>query len=1489
MADASRLPMGARLWEERDPLVRSASVCRLDEVKIIGKKGDKVAVWKQAPGKEARVVWIQAKNVSNPEHEPYLIDPPPGTEDEAPAIGDLGDPKTFSGDISAIKPLHPEKPVPETGWLPSHKLKMLAQKLKDLGIQPQNTFSKAVAAGEPVPDAVPEPVGLSGLPAAGVEPDEPKELPDNVKELLKNKEWDEVAASSAKLNPGQQLNLMGDLIDALDDVKESENWDEAAKMASLIAAVAKHAGKSKISDSYAQQAGEFEKKATTTKEPEKKAPTNSDVKHAVDDRNYAFLIDNATDLTLDQLDYVSASYPEAVTEKDFEKMAALATVMAKAWGEKPEGEAWAKLAKQAAQKAAEEPKEPELPTPPDAPKTTYISPQKVAAALKSGAHDFLHANAAKIGKKGQELIAARVQEAEAAGDWDTALALSDVLQVGASTKKQQAEWAAKKDEYWKKTAEKQVAAGEPPPEPPTKAGPPDNVPDETFDWMPKASPNYKPVTPSEAFALQQGLGLGPGEFIHAVMEEVFRVVDLADNEYVDPKTGIILDKNTGQVVKKAKKQIAAAGLGLKAPTSDPTAAPVLTDVPAKPPPEAQQPESPPPAAITPSKLKPGDLPKAPPAQETAAPAAMAKAAAKVKPPAEIPEPSTLTLVGSANGLGGYGDKQLYEDAKGQKWLFKLAFEKSGTSAKPYAAVVQQVWSQVARLMRPEQLAIGVVKIGGKIGTLQPFLDRDEQQPDLRHTHPKDLSDDDRTIVAREHLLDWMMSQHDSHGAQFIRAKDGTIYGIDKEQGFRFFGSDRLAIDYRPNPETPYYNTFWTSWVKGEFDFDPMVMKEALEKLESIPTADYIAMLRPYVETLYPNKPAEQAKFLKAAKKRKLDLRKDFERFITDLYRKKEKTDKGEFTFDKGWASEKAGPKKVVKKLAFKAPSDPKQGTEVLTPDGSTSQPGWVINIPGFEGLRLKPALNPMTGEPDPTKYAIKVSNSDAGGITKMKHLLDKAGIPIIPPPPEVVGAAGGHIKGSQYTIILVSKADWDAAHMEVEEIIEPAGIAKTPPKARYFPDEYDNESVTSNAQEIDQLHATKLGRHGRRFSADGPAVEGSVLRAKKFREPGGQPYHLVHFKLRKHVWLKLATQGTIGKFSFPLASYDEGEDAFEEVGGHSDTVATRMWKVEGSEVHLATGTEKWSYMGSCYIKVRPKKGQTPAQAVRAALAAVSPDLESDVFRNPTAEEQEIHRLSRILWAKAPQVADQLPESQRTVQNLRNLLKQHKIKDEEIEATTHEEVFPGYSAHVERGRSKRLAGGKFRYLFNGINSVSSAISILQTGLMGIHERNLNGIPQFGVSYSSDVNSGSGDGILVSTVTESGFGFNFQNHPFAQQLQVLIHPDEADRLDTYMYRGDHFGRCRESDTDWQQRASVEKEMQNQQKSYATAAEMSFRRGIRKERLLRLVCPTEAVRLQAIKEAKGAGILEVNGVPIEDFIVHETNLGQAYEKYVRPLMET
>ncbi len=267
----------------------------------------------------------------------------------------------------------------------------------------------------------------------------------------------------------------------------------------------------------------------------------------------------------------------------------------------------------------------------------------------------------------------------------------------------------------------------------------------------------------------------------------------------------------------------------------------------------------------------------------------------------LPTASELRLKGSANHLGGGGDKRMYVDAQGREYLFKIAASKDGSKVEPHRAHVQAAYAAIARKVKPNHPPIETATLDGVLGTLQPFM---AAKGHLRAVAPAALTDTEKLGVASDHVLDWLGSQHDSHGANLLRTQDGDVVSVDKEQGFKYFPNDELSTDYHPNAKygerEPYYNTFWRDWSEGQFDFDPASLKPTIEAVERISPEEYTDTLRPYAKTRSKGDPAKEAAFLDAALQRKLDIRKDFEGFFSQLYQMRT-GEQGTFTFNSGWS------------------------------------------------------------------------------------------------------------------------------------------------------------------------------------------------------------------------------------------------------------------------------------------------------------------------------------------------------------------------------------------------------------------------------------------------------------------------------------------------------------------------------------------------------------------------------------------------------------
>jgi hypothetical protein len=262
-----------------------------------------------------------------------------------------------------------------------------------------------------------------------------------------------------------------------------------------------------------------------------------------------------------------------------------------------------------------------------------------------------------------------------------------------------------------------------------------------------------------------------------------------------------------------------------------------------------------------------------------------------------------------------GETRFYIDPNNKRYIVKLAVARNNFKEhQPFRAVAQEIFSQVSSVVRPRKY-VPVVQIKGGVNgmpaTVQPFI---EHSVSLDTVIVSKLSFMQKKDIAEEHMLDWLLSQHDTHIKNLLIRPDGHIVSIDKEQGFKYFMGDfkynniliptdtELSIDYHPNSiygeKEPYYNNFWRAFRDKIIDFDPTVIKPVLKRIENIPKSDYIKVLHKFAISKYTDKNTIK-KFIDLGLKRKNDIRNDFETFISNLYIIRTGK-KGTFTFENGW-------------------------------------------------------------------------------------------------------------------------------------------------------------------------------------------------------------------------------------------------------------------------------------------------------------------------------------------------------------------------------------------------------------------------------------------------------------------------------------------------------------------------------------------------------------------------------------------------------------
>lgn len=874
--------------------------------------------------------------------------------------------------------------------------------------------------------------------------------------------------------------------------------------------------------------------------------------------------------------------------------------------------------------------------------------------------------------------------------------------------------------------------------------------------------------------------------------------------------------------------------------------------------------------------KKADLPKATPAKPKLDPKPEPKYGLGYIPPAPntvaadlpIPPPDGLTKKKSGSSLGGAGQKDIYVDSQGNEFLFKLATSKGSGQVEEFRAHVQAGFSEIAREIKPIHPRIEVTKLGGTVGAIYPFLPGADKV-DLSGESPSSLSDQEKLDVAEEHLLDWVMSQHDSHSKNFLRTAEGRIVGIDKEQGFKYMEEDKLDIDYHPNSaygeEEPFYNKFWREYAEGKNDFDPTKLSASVDKLMRMDGLKFSNALGGYAKAMFPDSKVKQDAFIRKVLNRKNTIKIEFERFVTDLTKKREGKE-GTFKFSTGWVEEG--------KEEFKTINHPpkiKRADDFLSELTGTSK----------------------TQEHQTDKSLITVKSSKSSD-PKVKEdqlvaLMKKMGLEI----------KEGPLTGGVYAMVMVDKEAWEAIQEETPGYTETIKIEKSTaiPPAPEFP-EYmpivspKKETGYNLDQVLESVDKGDNTGYGLGITFDGSLVEQQRGRVTRRKDLSGQEYVEVSFKLREGA-AKNAKGGETGTFYFNGGEMKDG--VLTDTGNHADIAKAKIWTEGDDKAYVISDEKKFSYNNFVILRIYSKPVKA---AVAKLMGKVKKAIPGELLKAPTEEEKLVASYSSALKAVSPQEADDLDlkEKQgtytRTSADLLERLQDH-LSDEQISSIA--QVENGASAvQVIPGRWRTINSddpSKPRALFGYWNTyvVENIVAKFKTvGAASIVERNLIGVtvPKDKYSsYDSDVKSGCADNMTTRLATmakaNEGFNTNYGN------LSVVFAPDELDRLDPILYDDDKFG-CvnpayphKEYADAFRDRVPIEKMVET--KGYR--AELVIRRVIPSTKIVRVATENSSLRENVIKAFREAGLTTLNGVPVEDFVVLRQKILTFYEKYIKP----
>ena len=835
--------------------------------------------------------------------------------------------------------------------------------------------------------------------------------------------------------------------------------------------------------------------------------------------------------------------------------------------------------------------------------------------------------------------------------------------------------------------------------------------------------------------------------------------------------------------------------------------------------------------------------------------------AKIPEKAILPPLSSLTLVpGAASSLAGAGKKEVYEDPAGNRYLFKVAATKGANVSAPHRAYAQAAFSALARQVRPEHLVIEpVVKSDGTVGTLQPFLDGTSSVPDA-----SDLSESDKIAVATDHMLDWVMSQHDSHKANFIRTKDGVILSLDKEQGFRFIDSDKLSVSYHPNSveAAPYYNKFWADFRDKKMDFDPKALEPAIAKLVTADMDAVLPSIEKYAEDMWPgpSNAWKRQSFVQTVVSRKLTARVDFEAFITKLYNTRENV-RGVFTFKNGWVPDDA---------SYMLPATVDQTTTKTGPD--------LIK----EKLGSSAIKDHNT---DPSLVLIRVQSS-----TPHKVIYDLLASLGVPP----VGAA---INGSHYNSVIVEKALLNkVVKTTTVAVPNPAilgkghGVLPHSGVPTYFPAAPALPEKPGNVADLADMEKKRIGPTGYTITLDSEHIEAQTASVQRRMNKLGEVRYHVSFKLRHDSMLAAKTSSSLvsGQYSYQGGVYNEASDAIVDSGAVTGHMSGKMVSNGADQLWLSSESS-FSRRSMVWAIVH---NEDVAKALKPLLDQLS--LSNSILKDPSSEDAQVYKMAQMLWASDPGAS---ATTEVTKSALSKALQKAGVSPEEISACHPVETVPGKQSLIVPNRWRAVTAPVkgdlplMLFAYWQRDSSTNVARLLKGGAVCINDRYRLGGPVSGASVGADIGTGGADNVTLR-IASSGTGSSSLDKGSVQgPVKLIIAPDILDRLDVHLALGDSFGCTDPNESSYGHyfsgRATVREKLLSFAASAPASTELVVRRGVHPTKIIRVIAENESMRQSLIKGCLDVGYTSHVGCPIEDFIVvGPTTQLAVYERYVKPM---
>jgi hypothetical protein len=903
--------------------------------------------------------------------------------------------------------------------------------------------------------------------------------------------------------------------------------------------------------------------------------------------------------------------------------------------------------------------------------------------------------------------------------------------------------------------------------------------------------------------------------------------------------------------------------------------------------ELVPPPPPPPPPVTPPPTPPKPPPPPPPLVPPAAAAgSLTKEQAllqKLKSLGKVEKPVAQQAINESGAfpwtedqlklmpdkLGGAHTKWVYQAPDGSKWMFKPVAQE----LEAFRAYGDKVAGDIASALGVPNAEVYVIKARGQTGSIQKLWDDVVGEVgDSRVIST--LARPQIEQIQREHAFDWLIGNHDGHGGNLLFRKDGSIAGIDKGQLYKHLDDDFLSYVYNPNKSygvISYYNRNFEKYAAGKLgkdfviDMNSKPLLEFLDRVEKLPDAEFLAMIKPYSSRRFGHNAAIENKFLENALARKKGLRKQLQLFYDNVNIERAKN-LGTVVPATGESVAVKAPKPKVVKKPKEAPSKEATGPLVSIDKAFIKD----INDSGFAGKTLFVAGDDYEGM---QFLAYGIDDTSVFLDTKLTAVGDQKLLTWL--------QANGNVSPAASSVAASTVDEYHDQVLKIFKSVNHHFVGPTADKVlpahtaeaykKLFEDLYKKVRLTGNGtpqqehylEELaklyksgNQIDTTKAGALFNRWEppavpvpTNNPAKSAAdtkikVKRLSKWSEPGKK---LENGRIKRSIGSDLNFNGEVYEF---------------DLGNGTKA----LYKRHGDD-------NRFSKQGKFRLEFKKPPGEITPEDIQTALAS----LEKLGLGTRLANKDDLELLTLLKVSKAAKkdslAAFKIDPEKSVVENRDKLKKswEKALGRELVEGENYkplpEAEFGKYGWHrherfdITEGEMLQTDLALYHHLAGDYDDVKRIISGKTNALVATEEKHRIGLPQGGMSPEADQSSGGASYVFTRIKTPEKARGHIRFHP-----KLLLDPDSV------TYHSDAYGNVKpDYMTKHRKRAAKAQD-------FLTAVPHGSNETILKNSvnlvkwLDEIKVPHETARKQMIQAFKDAGITTVgpHNKPIEKVFV-------------------